>query len=110
MILRRIAIGLLMFILCFNTISCMQQNSSKKVNKSYASSSNDSAGCWDSIKAKARELTMLFDKAINGGSDNKKRFYMSFPETFKEFHEIYGYDGENYHVLYEQSYSHINLF
>lgn len=110
MMLRRIELQLFICILYVSTVSCVQHNSSKNVTLSDTISTTDSIVCCDSIKAKANELTILYNKAINGGIDQKKRFYLAFPETFKEFHELYGYDGEDYYFLYEQSHRHINLF
>jgi len=62
------------------------------------------------IAAKAKELKGYYAKAKSDDKEYQVKFFDAFPASFLLFNQLYGYNGNTYHVLYEESQKHVSLF
>lgn len=97
MILKEIVV---LSFFCFSLSSCAQHNTKNDIKSDNT----------DGLKVRSERLMSLYDKALNGNYEDSVHFFTDFPATFKEFHSLYGFNGGDYHLLYNESHKHVNLF
>lgn len=107
---------LILILIQFAIVNCKNPETLKSdsSNRQEFVNSEDSLGIekntFKDDQLKEDDLKSLYEKAFTGSRSDSLKYLTAFPEDYKGFVSLFGYENDTYAQLYEDSHFYIALF